>query len=63
MFIVTLFFAVSTVSFEESTFQIAEESGLSVAITVTRSGDIDREAIVLVASDNIRGTASGECNS
>lgn len=51
----------ATVSFSSATYQYDEGAG-DVQITVTRSGNIASEAIVLVASDNFQGTATGSQN-
>ena len=48
----------ATVSFSSATYQYEEGAG-DVQITVTRSGNIESKAIVLVASDDFQGTAAG----
>ena len=53
---------VATVSFAASTYTVAENAG-HVTIHVIRSGDTEIEAVVLVASENFVGTASGKENS
>ena len=53
--------AVSTVSFEDESYRVSEGAGM-LTVNVTRSGDTDILATVLVATDNFVGTASGMCN-
>ena len=48
----------ATVSFTSATYQYDEGAG-DVQLTITRSGNIESKAIVLVASDNFQGTAAG----
>ena len=48
----------ATVSFSLATYQYDEGAG-DVQITITRSGNIASEAIVLVVSDDFQGTAAG----
>ena len=48
----------ATVSFSSATYQYGEGTG-DVHITITRSGNTDSIAIVLVASDHFQGTAAG----
>ena len=49
---------VATVSFSSATYEYDEGVG-DVQIIVTRSGNIESKATVLVASDNFQGTAAG----
>ncbi len=51
-------FAVATVSFQESTYQISEGME-SIQISLTRSGNLKNTSVVLVATDNFQGSASG----
>ena len=50
---------VATVSFSSATYQYDEDAG-DVYITVTRSGNIESKALVLVANDIFQGTATGK---
>ena len=53
----------ATVSFAEESYRVSEGTG-TLVINITRSGDTDIAATVLVATDNFEGTASGmqACN-
>ena len=48
----------ATVSFSSASYEFDESAG-DVQITVTRSGNTESNATVLVASDNFQGTAAG----
>ena len=48
----------ATVSFTSSTYTVSESAG-TLQVTITRSGAASTTAVVLVASDTIKGTASG----
>lgn len=50
--------AVATVSFSAATYTIVENEGM-VSISITRGGDTDSVAVVLVATDIFQGSASG----
>ena len=52
------FTTVATVSFSSATYQYSEGIG-DVHITITRSGNRESIAIILVASDHFQGTAAG----
>ena len=53
-----LHIVVATVSFSSATYQFGEGTE-DVQITITRSGNIESTAVVLVASDTFQGTAAG----
>ena len=50
--------AVATVSFSSASYEFDESAG-NVQIAVTRSGNTESNATVLVASDKFQGTAAG----
>lgn len=52
------FHAVATVSFSAATYTTVENEGM-VSISITRGGDTDSVAVVLVATDIFQGNASG----
>ena len=54
-------FLVATVSFSRAVYSVDENVG-QVTIPIVRSGDTERQAVVLVASENFIGTASGNTN-
>ena len=47
----------ATVSFSETTYVVRE--GQEITVQIVREGDTDTSAVVLVASDNLVGTAQG----
>jgi len=53
---------VATVSFIEESYYVVEREG-PVQVNITRSGNLQNTSIVLVATDDFRGSASGrqEC--
>ena len=55
---VDVYTPVATVSFSSTIYKYAEGTG-GAQVTVTRSGNTEAIAIVLVASDNFQGTAAG----
>lgn len=55
----SIFFTVATVSFDAANFTVVERAG-SLRINVTRSGNLQNTSVVLVATDNFQGTASGK---
>ena len=49
----------AVVSFSEASYYI-KENGLELKVSIARSGDTERLAVVLVASETFVGTASGK---
>ena len=50
--------AVATVSFSAANYSIGEDGG-AINVSIIRGGDIQRLAVVLVATDIFQGSASG----
>ena len=48
----------AAVSFSKSSYSV-EENGLELKVSIVRSGDTERVAVVLVTSEKYVGTASG----
>ena len=49
---------VATESFIDESYYVTEEEG-PIQVNVTRSGNLQNTSVVLVATDNFRGSASG----
>ncbi len=49
----------ATVSFEEASYKVSERQG-TLRVNITRSDNLQNTSVVLVASDNFQGTASGK---
>ena len=50
---------VATVSFEFASYRVSERQN-SLRVNITRAGNLQNTSVVLVASDNFQGTASGK---
>ena len=48
----------ATVSFSAATYSAVENEGM-ISISITRSGDTESVAVVLVATETFQGSASG----
>ena len=59
MLVINLYFIVATVSFVTSSYMISERQS-SLQVNITRSGNLQNTSVVLVASDDFQGTASGK---
>ena len=49
---------VATITFDDESYYVVEREEL-VQVNATRSGNLQNTSIVLVATDNFRGSASG----
>lgn len=51
-------FTVATVSFEVASYRVSEEETI-LRVNITRAGNLQNASVVLLASDDFQGTASG----
>ena len=59
VYLLFLFHIVATVSFDAASYTVLERQS-SLSVNITRSGNLQNASVVLVASNNFHGTASGK---